>query len=73
MKVRVITAEDTVKQCPKCEHDIFRKSTKSRYTNQEHTKGITYELQICDNCNHREQYNEREWVVVEAKAYDKED
>lgn len=62
MRCRIIQADGKEKVC-KCGHNIFRKSTKSKYTNKEKTKGVTYSLNICDKCGHREEYNHIKWRV----------
>ena len=68
MKVRIIQENGKIKRCHRCGHDIFRKSTKSKYTNKQKTEGITYELLICDNCNFREQFNEIKWKIGGGKC-----
>lgn len=60
MKVHIIQEGNKVKTCPKCKHNIFRKSTKSKYDEKEN-KGVTYDLNICDRCNNREEYNHINW------------
>ena len=61
MKVRVIQVDGNLKRCIKCGNTIFRKSTRSRYTNKERTEGETYTLFICDKCGYREVYNKIKW------------
>jgi hypothetical protein len=64
MKVRVIQADNTIKLCAVCGYSLFRKSHKSRYINKEKTDGVSYDLMICDKCNHREEYNKINWNII---------
>jgi len=64
MKVSIIKADKKKKECVKCGYDVFRKSTRSRYTNKEKTEGETYELIICDRCNYKEKINIVKWKVA---------
>jgi len=64
MKCYIMTSDMKRKICRKCNGDLFRKSTRSKYTNIEKTEGLTYDLIICNNCNNREQINEIKWKVT---------
>ena len=50
------------KVCKKCGYDVFRKSTTSRYINEEKTQGETYELLVCDRCGYKEKFNIIRWT-----------
>jgi ribosomal protein L37E len=65
MKVRIIKPDQTEKVCSRCGHNIFRKSTKTRYTNPEETEGETYGIIICNKCSHvEERYNIQKWKTI---------
>lgn len=63
MKVSIIQADGSLKHCPVCGGTIFRKSRKSKYTNKEKTRGITYITLICNKCGWRDKETEEESII----------
>ncbi len=63
MKVQIIGTDKNIKKCVKCGNTIFRKSTKSKYTNKQKTKGVTYTLLICNKCGYRQVLNKVKWNI----------
>lgn len=64
---RVIIKDGKPVKCPECGNTFFRVSTRSKYTDYEKKKGVTYDIRVCSKCGHKEIYNKIEWIKSDLR------
>lgn len=67
-KVHIIGANLQPKTCIRCGGDLFRLTkSKCSYLNIEKTQGTYRDIEICDGCEYRTEYNIIEWRTAEQQ------